>query len=90
MSRSYTSSPPSASLACSGTALALYIYIYIYIYTHAYVYIHRTECRGLVVNTLPALYFGEPGFKSGPGDSRVFAVVLSPSRQIPGYWATLT
>jgi hypothetical protein len=33
MSRSYTSSPPSASMACSGAAL-LYIYIYIYIYIH--------------------------------------------------------
>jgi hypothetical protein len=33
MSRSYTSSPPTASMACSGTAL-LYLYIYIYIYIY--------------------------------------------------------
>jgi hypothetical protein len=31
MGRSYNSPPPSASMACSGTALYMYVYIYTYI-----------------------------------------------------------
>jgi hypothetical protein len=45
MSRSYTPLPPSASMACRGTALLYFtllyfIYIYIYIYTHTHTHTH--------------------------------------------------
>jgi hypothetical protein len=51
-----------------------------------------TECHGRVVNIL-ALYSGGPEFKSQPGDwlswLRSFAVFLSPSRQMLGYYLKL-
>jgi hypothetical protein len=53
MSRSYTSSPPSASMACSGTALLIYIYLLCPI--KKYTGISKFPFRALSVAKMPSL-----------------------------------